>query len=310
MTKSVLSIIFSTLLLSGLVYLVVDKISARKSQELLEDEFRVKGEEVQRLVEETVELKQTLKKEREVIEPPPEKLAVVFGEDTPLAEAPPESAEDKIVVAAVDCNLINKKIVNFFSYLDKREYIKEYQLEVSTYDHFKNITAKLYEQKPVVGEKNLLGDILKNTYHFYRTIKKRNIILIKDIIHKEKDVLEQTMDYFYTQHIHCENADKILPPFDALYEYSYFFLNTLGGKAYIFRLESRLRILLLYYSTMIIHEANLKEINKYGIDLLPHIKRLEDELNNYSRFYYSDKYLNEIKMVKEKYPLSSPVSSS
>jgi len=101
-----------------------------------------------------------------------------------------------------------------------------------------------------------------------------------------------------------------LPPFDDLYEYSHFFLNTLGGTAYLFRLESRMRILLFYYSTMIIHEANVREINKYGIDIRPYIKVLEDELNNYSMFYYSDKYLNEIELVKKKYPLPYPVESS
>jgi hypothetical protein len=151
---------------------------------------------------------------------------------------------------------------------------------------------------------------LKNAYHFYRAISKRNIILIKEIIEKEKNIIEQTIDYFYQQHISCEDNEMFLPPFDDLYEYSHFFLNTLGGTAYLFRLESRLRILLFYYSTMIIHESNVREINKYGIDIRPYIKVLEDELNNYSMFYYSDKYLNEIELVKKKYPLPYPVESS
>lgn len=310
MKKNTVSIISIALLLTGLVYLVMDKISSRKSQELLENEYKLKNEEVQSLQKESAELKETLKKERGVIAPTQEKLADVFGEGTPLHEVFHESTENETVLPAIDCNSINKRVVNFFSYLDKREYIIEYQLENGTYSLFKNISAKLYKQKPIVGEKNSPGDILKNTYHFYRTISKNNIILIKDIIEKEKDIAEQTMDYFYQQHIHCANADKILPPFDALYEYAHFFLNTLGGKAYLFRLESRMRILLLYYSTMIIHEANVREINKYGIDIRPYIKRLEDELNNFSKFYYSDKYLHEIETVKKKYFLPSPVESS
>ncbi len=310
MKKNVISIISIALLLSGLVYLIMDKISSRKSQELLKNEYKMKDEDIQYLLKETAELKETLKREREVIEPTQEKLADVFGEETPSSEVSHESTENENVVPAIDCNSINKRVINFFSYLDKREYIKEYQLENGTYALFKNVTAKLYKQKPIVGEKNSPGDILKNTYHFYRTISKNNIILIKDIIEKEKDIAEQTMDYFYQQHIRCANADKILPPFDALYEYAHFFLNTLGGKAYLFRLKSRIRILLLYYSTMIIHEANLREINKYGIDIRPYIKRLEDELNNFSKFYYSEKYLHEIETVKKKYPAPFPVESS
>ena len=336
MNKSVVAIICIAFLLSGtgLAYLLVDKIKARKSQELLENEYKKKDEKIQHLQEETVVLKEKLKKKRALLEPQQEKLSAVFGEKAPSSEDSLESAEEdslesaeevslesaeevslestknENIVPLIDCSGINNKIINFFSYLDTREYIKEYQLKSGTYTHFKSITSKLHEQKPIVVEKKFPGDILKNAYHFYRAISKRNIILIKDIIEKEKNVIEQTIDYFYQQHIRCKDNEMFLPPFDDLYEYSHFFLNTLGGTAYLFRLESRMRILLFYYSTMIIHEANVREINKYGIDIRPYIKVLEDELNNYSMFYYSDKYLNEIELVKKKYPLPYPVESS
>jgi len=344
MNKSVVVIIFIAFLLSGtgLAYLLVDKIKARKSQELLENEYKKKDEKILHLQEETVALKEKLKKKRKLLEPQQEKLSAVFGEKTPSSKVSLKSAEEvslepaeevslesaeevslepaeevflesaknENIVPAIDCSGINSKIINFFSYLDTREYIKEYQLKSGTYAHFKSITSKLHEQKPIVVEKKFPGDILKNAYHFYRALSKRNIILIKDIIEKEKNVIEQTIDYFYQQHIRCKDNEMFLPPFDDLYEYSHFFLNTLGGTAYLFRLESRMRILLFYYSTMIIHEANVREINKYGIDIRPYIKVLEDELNNYSMFYYSDKYLNEIELVKKKYPLSYPVESS
>ena len=320
MNKSVVAIICIAFLLSGtgLAYLLVDKIKARKSQELLENEYKKKDEKIQHLQEETVVLKEKLKKKRALLEPQQEKLSAVFGEKAPSSEDSLESAEEvslestknENIVPLIDCSGINNKIINFFSYLDTREYIKEYQLKSGTYTHFKSITSKLHEQKPIVVEKKFPGDILKNAYHFYRALSKRNIILIKDIIEKEKNVIEQTIDYFYQQHIRCKDNEMFLPPFDDLYEYSHFFLNTLGGTAYLFRLESRMRILLFYYSTMIIHEANVREINKYGIDIRPYIKVLEDELNNYSMFYYSDKYLNEIELVKKKYPLPYPVESS
>ncbi len=336
MNKSVVAIICIAFLLSGtgLAYLLVDKIKARKSQELLENEYKKKDEKIQHLQEETVVLKEKLKKKRALLEPQQEKLSAVFGEKAPSSEDSLESAEEdslesaeevslesaeevslesainENIVPTIDCSGINSKIINFFSYLDTREYIKEYQLKSGTYTHFKSITSKLHEQKPIVVEKKFPGDILKNAYHFYRALSKRNIILIKDIIEKEKNVIEQTIDYFYQQHIRCKDNEMFLPPFDDLYEYSHFFLNTLGGTAYLFRLESRMRILLFYYSTMIIHEANVREINKYGIDIRPYIKVLEDELNNYSMFYYSDKYLNEIELVKKKYPLPYPVESS
>ena len=217
MKMNVVSIISVALLVAGSAYFVVDKINSDKSQKVLEKEYTIKDDEIQRLQKETLELKETLKKKKKVIEPSQEKLAAVFGEETPSSEVPTESPENENIVPAIDCNWINKKIVNFFSYLDKRTYIEEYRLKNDTYAHFRNIIAKLYEQKPMGGETKFPGDILKNTYHLYRTLRKENIILIKDIINKEKDIVEQTMDYFYQQQIHCENNGKILPPFDALF---------------------------------------------------------------------------------------------
>ena len=310
MKKNVPLIVVIILLLSGSVFSIMDKISDRKSRELEKNKQRMKDEEIQHLLAEKAELQEILKKEKEVIEPTPEKLADVFGEAKPSSETTQESAEHENIVVAVDCGFINKQINNFFSYLDKRDYIKEYQIRDGTYAYLKKIITKLYEQIPIAGETHSPGDILKNAYHFYRTISKKNILLIKDIIEKEKDIVEKTMDYFYQQQTHCKDTEKFFPPFDALYEYSHFFLNTMGGKAYLFRLYSRMRILLLYYSTMIIHEANLREINKYGIDIRPHINSLEDELNHYSKLYYSDKYLREVELVKKKYPVHSSAASS
>ena len=239
MNKSVVAIICIAFLLSGtgLAYLLVDKIKARKSQELLENEYKKKDEKILHLQEETVALKEKLKKKRALLEPQQEKLSAVFGEKAPSSEDSLESAEEdslesaeevslesaeevslestknENIVPLIDCSGINNKIINFFSYLDTREYIKEYQLKSGTYAHFKSITSKLHEQKPIVVEKKFPLDILKNAYHFYRAISKRNIILIKDIIEKEKNVIEQTIDYFYQQHIRCIFVAKTMKCF-------------------------------------------------------------------------------------------------
>ena len=57
--RNVISIICIALLLTGVAYLIVDKISARKSQERLKNEFKMKDDEIQRLEKQTVDLKKS-----------------------------------------------------------------------------------------------------------------------------------------------------------------------------------------------------------------------------------------------------------
>ena len=320
MNKNAPIIVTVILLVSGLAYLITDKVLESNSREMLEQEAKKKAEEVVRLKEESAKLRKALKKEKTIPGEPPEKLARVFGKDKPgeeayeIEEVKPmnevllESTENIDIDPVSECESINMKIVDFFSYLDEKEFIKEYRLTNGAHDHFKKISRKLYEKKPVAGEINFPEDILKNTYHLYRALNKRNIILIKDIIGKELDRVEEMLDYSFRQQVSCKDSENFLPPFGTLYEYSHFFLNTLGGRAYLFRLESRVRILLLYYSTIVIHEANQREINKYGIDIRPYIKNLEDDLTNYSKFRYSDKFLHQIEMIKKEYPVLAPVA--
>lgn len=279
--------------------MAAERTAERKSRELLE-------QKAERLKGEAAKLKEMLKKAKKVVQP--KKLSDVFGEDTLLSNLQ-RNNEDKTIAPSVDCASVNKRILNFFSYLDQRDYIRDYQITMGTYDYFKNIMAKLAEHHPIAGEEHVPDNILKNAYHFYRTITKNDIILIKDIIEKERDVVEQTMDYFYKQEIYCEENQKFIPSFGTLYEYAHFFLSTMSGKTYLFRLGSKTRILLLYYSTMIIHKANDMEINKYGLDIRPLLKKLEDDLKNYKKLYYSDKYIGEIENLKKHYSIPSPVGS-
>ena len=52
-----------------------------------------------------------------------------------------------------------------------------------------------------------------------------------------------------------------------------FFLNTLGGRSYMLRRESKLRMLVSYYAILIVDRANDEKFNRYGIDV-PAVYRL------------------------------------
>jgi hypothetical protein len=289
MDKVTLLTVSVIIILGGLTYLIVDKIKETESEKILEEKYKKKGEKEKGLTEEDIVSS--------------EKLASIFKEETLPFEKKLEQTQEKKISPAPksECEDINARVSNFFSLLDERDYIKEYQLENGTYSYLKEILEKLSEQTPVVGEEHFPEEILTNAYHFYRVLKKTNILLIKDIIDKEKDKMEQTIHYLYLQQIRCEDSQNFLPSLGVLYNYAHFFWKTLGGKAYIFRLDTKSRILLMYYTTMITHEANLREMNKFGIDIRPQIERLENMLSNYPQLSYIDKYLYELDKIKKNY---------
>ena len=70
------------------------------------------------------------------------------------------------------------------------------------------------------------------------------------------------------------------PSLETLYEYAGFFLNTLGGRNYLMRRNAQLRILTSYYCLLILDKANDETLNRYGIDIRPHIKLVLSEIKN------------------------------
>ena len=58
-------------------------------------------------------------------------------------------------------------------------------------------------------------------------------------------------------------------PFDVMYRYAGFFLNTTGGRAYLFRRSVKLRLLLTYYSVLVVYQADRLGKNSYGAEYIP-----------------------------------------
>ena len=89
-----------------------------------------------------------------------------------------------------------------------------------------------------------------------------------------------------------------------MYQYAGFFLTTLGGRSYLLRRDSKLRILINYYSILILDLANNEKMNSVGIDIRNHIELLFIDLSNQKGLVYCDGYLNELEALKTKYNLS------
>lgn len=211
----------------------------------------------------------------------------------------PEVQQD-MYQAAVD------RIKHFYSALDQKRYIQQYQFDSPSVTYFSTLTQKALDNPPIVtGETDDLFNILKNTAHFFRIVGKKNIIIIKSILHEEKTSYERVLaDYylliekpeFLEQEFALQVSDK------ALLDYAGFFLNTMGGRLYLFRRDSVSRILVSYYSILIVEQANQEARNTYGIDIKPAVDSLIEELESSNvQLQLKERYLDTLYTLQEKY---------
>lgn len=203
------------------------------------------------------------------------------------------------------CNLINQYVKDFFHYLDTKKYVQKLELGETTYARFKQLMARLAAKPPIpAGEGVDPAVMVKNIYFFCRALDKKDLRLIKQVVSHDRDTLEDNMGMLYQWAMlggRCPNPGNVRPSFDVLYRYAGFFLNTTGGRAYMFRRGLKVRLLVSYYSVQIVYQADKAGKNNYGIDVLPYIKMLVEEMGNYPDLLYKETYLETLTKIKAFY---------
>lgn len=209
--------------------------------------------------------------------------------------------------AAIDpFHLTVESIERFFTHLDNQDYFKEIRPEGQSKDFFAQMLAKLLNNPPkITRETDNLLSILQNAAHFYRIIGDKNIFLVKKIMAHEKELYEPVMADFYALiclRQECGKRDyPINLPLEKMYNYSVFFLNTLGGQAYLFRRDLTLRTLAKYYCVLVLDQANEKGLNHLGVDILYYLGPLIDEVTSMTGLKKQQEYLDTLYDLQEKY---------
>ena len=105
---------------------------------------------------------------------PKEKLIEVFGRESPVVYP-----EDK----DLSCEQMRHQITSFFSYLDKKDYIRSYELDQGTFDLFLGTLKELSANPPMVtDEMKDLSNLLRNVAHFYRALGRKRVEIIAKIL--------------------------------------------------------------------------------------------------------------------------------
>lgn len=223
--------------------------------------------------------------------------------ERPLLER--EAQERGPLQETEECSKAQEGVQDFFRYLDHERYVQALEGDVQTYARFRRIMAKLASHPPFPAGEGMNSMMMtRNIYHFYRLLDREEIRLIREIMKQEADSLELNLATFYkwlTLPERCPDPDGTRPSLDVLYQYAGFFLNTIGGRAYLFRRPLPVRLLVSYYAVRIIHEADKRGKNSYGLDVFPEIEPLAREISIYPDFHFQNDYLHTLAELQNYY---------
>jgi len=236
------------------------------------------------------------------------KPPLIEEEEQPLERASPlleEAMEEAPAHTEDRASEIEDRVQDFLSSLSKEDYVQDLETDTSIHERFEILMQKLTSQPPIPAGEGLDSlTMTKNVYHFYRVLDEDEIQLTKQILKNEADYLEINLDTFYEWLMLADSrpdSDQIRPSLEVLYQYAGFFLNTIGGRAYLFRRSTPVRLLITYYSLLIIHEADKRGENTYGIDIFPEITRLAREISAYSDFQLQNTYIQQLTELQNYY---------
>jgi hypothetical protein len=203
------------------------------------------------------------------------------------------------------CTQLKKDVDNFFEYLNSKSYVRTLLPKTDVKTRFIEILKKLIDSPPVPAENTSDPEhMIRNITHFFRVLEKKDLQLIKAITNNEHETLEVDMKMFHmclSLKDCCTDHEGLNLSVASLYPYAGFFLNTIGGRACLFRRASNLRLLVSYYSLLVLHEADKKGENRYGLDVFPHIAPVKNEITNYPAFQFKQEYVEQVNRVENYY---------
>ncbi|MGD8389344.1 MAG: hypothetical protein PVG49_19515 [Desulfobacteraceae bacterium] len=203
------------------------------------------------------------------------------------------------------CAEIEADVRDFFEYLDGKEYIKRHAWDADTWSLFTHALGKLSLHPPIPAGEGLDPALMTmNIFHFFRTLDDRELLLAKEVLQHEADTLELNLELFYrwlTLGNRCPDPEGVRPTQNVLYNYAGFFMNTIGGRSYLFRRATRLRLLVSYYSVRILSDADQAGRNRYGIDVLPMTQKLREEIALQPDLLFRDTYLDRLSSIEVYY---------
>ena len=282
-----------------LIYLQVKDWHKKSIDEIIVREKVAYEKETQKLEQQVAQLQKDLS-DAQGKSVSQEKLAAAFGTQ-------PAVRSDQSTPKVEAFQDVEYQLAAFFTYVDQKKYLEAHKLKGRSYPLFQDSVGTLTNNPPIItGETDNIFRVLKNLAHFYSVLGKDRINLTRDVLSNEQDIIENAMRIFYlwfTMDPVEIKKFKERPSDEMLYFYSGYFLQTIGGRGYLMRRDSKVRTLSYHYSVLLLDRANDAKLNSLGIDIRPHIKVSLNNIKNQMGLAYREIYLSELDMLKNKYKI-------
>ncbi|NOY53821.1 MAG: hypothetical protein GXP58_09405 [Deltaproteobacteria bacterium] len=289
-------------------YVERDRVGQWLSKDRIEQEKSALEERIATLEDEV----SSLKKEAALQAPPqavPEaRKEEVFGKKQEPVSRGEEENSPATSSTEDECRDLNNRLDHFCNYLNGREYVSAYGLKEGVCRHFQDLLPRLMKRPPVVvRETDDLLRVLHNNAHFFRVLGKKNTLLLRDILRYDGDMMESVFALLYrtlTEGVSCRKAGAGLSvslPLRGSYDYAVYFLNTLGGRSYLMRRDSRVRMLTQYYSILILDRANDAHLNRWGMDIRYPLNALISDIRGAANLEKRTEYLHTLNVLQKKY---------
>ncbi|MBC8443484.1 MAG: hypothetical protein H8D81_00030 [Deltaproteobacteria bacterium] len=291
-------ILFLVCILGFFAYSGLETWHNMKLQTALEQQRGLLQAKVEYLDEQVATLKEMLALAQQASEDGGKK-ASLFGDETKAPTQPP--------LKPMACEVVKRQLSSLMAYLDGKEYRELYGFSQGTAELFKEAVGALNTSMPVIsGEMDDLQTLIQNVTHFYRVVGRKKVGMMADILKNETEMLEPAILALYnwaTAEGRCQDLGFQPPGLETLYQYAGFFLNTLGGRSYLLRRDSKARVLAGYYSVLIIDRANDQTLNRFGIDIRPYIEISYHDIRSQRGLLHQQAYLSRIEALKTKYQM-------
>jgi hypothetical protein len=289
---SVILVCAAVLLAGAAGYFYFQNRQVRDDAQLLQTERDSLQERAAVLEQEIKQLETRLRDDEEPA-PAKEVLREALGPDNGTRQLPD----------ALTGGSVQARVMNFFRYLDLKGYAARRGLQVSSQEIFMRALQQLEATRPLAsGETQDMLALMKNVTFFYRILGKETLLTIKDIVEGEASIMEPVMAIFY-EWLNPWKPQATAPRLsrEMLYDYAGFFLQSMAGQSYLFRRESGIRMLTLYYSILVLDQANRDELNVNGIDISPPLEALMQDMRYSRRLAERHRYMETLREIQGRY---------
>lgn len=233
------------------------------------------------------------------------KIAEAPSEDSNSADKDKEAGEAR-GNKSQPIEVRGARLLAFVNEIGTREYFTKMGGNETSLANFSSLLQRVNDNPPIVlRESDDLLSLLKNIAHFFRIAGRTSTEMLAELLKEENANLEGIAADAYALLLEKNELEKLFSVHindQTAYTYACYFLNSFGGRMYLFRRLPNQRLLATYYSLLIVDMASQKNENSNGVDIRQALDMLILEMEKSGDLLKNrEEYLASLTEMKKRY---------